>query len=102
MQPGSMQTTLRDYATFLSALMSGKIPDRRTTGEMFDSQIRIHSAHQFPSLAVETTTANDGIRLRYGIGWGPIPLLTAKPSLRRVMTKDGDILLSAFARMATA
>ena len=67
---GSMQTTLRDYAIFLSALMSGKILDRRTTGEMFDSQIRIHSAHQFPSLAPETTTANDGIRLRYGIGWG--------------------------------
>ena len=67
---GSMQTTLHDYATFLSALMSGKILDRRTTGEMFNSQISIHSAHQFPSLATETTTANDGIRLRYGIGWG--------------------------------
>lgn len=63
---GSMQT--RDYATFLSSLMSGKILDRRTTGEMFDSQISIHSAHQFPSLAAETTTANDAIRLRYGIG----------------------------------
>jgi hypothetical protein len=37
---------------------------------MFDSQISIHSAHQFPSLATETTTANDGIRVRYGIGWG--------------------------------
>jgi hypothetical protein len=35
---------------------------------MFDSQISIHSAHQFPSLAAETTTANDAIRLRYGIG----------------------------------
>ena len=67
---GSMQTTLRDYATFLSSLMSGKILDRRTTGEMLDSQISIHSAHQFPSLAAETTTANDAIHLRYGIGWG--------------------------------
>ena len=67
---GSMQTTLHDYATFLSALLTGKILDRRTVGEMLNSQVSIHSAHQFPSLAVETTTANDGIRLRYGVGWG--------------------------------
>ena len=67
---GSMQTTLHDYATFLSALMTDKILDRRTTGEMFNSQVSIHSARQFPSLATQTTTSNDGIRLRYGIGWG--------------------------------
>jgi len=67
---GSMQTTLHDYAIFLSALMSGRILNTRTAGTMFDSQISIHSAHQFPSLSNETTTANDGIRLRYGIGWG--------------------------------
>ncbi len=67
---GSMQTTLRDYAAFLSALMRGKILNTRTFGEMQNAQISIHSAHQFPSLASETTTANDGIRLRYGLGWG--------------------------------
>jgi hypothetical protein len=50
--------------------MTDKILDRRTTGEMFNSQVSIHSARQFPSLATQTTTANDGIRLRYGIGWG--------------------------------
>src|ERR1035438_5163459 len=37
---------------------------------MLSPQVSIHSAHQFPSLAAETTTANDGIRLRYGLGWG--------------------------------
>jgi hypothetical protein len=37
---------------------------------MQNAQISIHSAHQFPSLASETTSANDGIRLRYGLGWG--------------------------------
>lgn len=67
---GSMQTTLRDYATFLSAQMRGQILDTRTAGRMFRPEITIHSAHQFPSLAPETTTANDAIRLRYGIGWG--------------------------------
>ncbi|HXX24247.1 MAG TPA: serine hydrolase [Terriglobia bacterium] len=67
---GSMQTTLRDYATFLSALMRHKILNTRTFGEMQNAQISIHSAHQFPSLASETTTANDNIRLRYGLGWG--------------------------------
>ena len=67
---GSMQTTLRDYALFLSALMRGKILNTRTFGKMQNAQISIHSAHQFPSLANETTSANDGIRLRYGLGWG--------------------------------
>jgi CubicO group peptidase (beta-lactamase class C family) len=67
---GSMQTTLRDYAAFLSAVMRRKALGTVTTGKMFAPQISIHSAHQFPSLATETTTANDGIRLRYGLGWG--------------------------------
>jgi hypothetical protein len=67
---GSMQTTLHDYATLLSAVMRRKILDTRTTGIMFSPQVSIHSAHQFPSLAPATTTANEGIRLRYGLGWG--------------------------------
>lgn len=67
---GSMQTTLHDFATFLSAVISNEILNSQNVGKMFDSQISIHSAHQFPSLAGETTTANDAIRLRYGIGWG--------------------------------
>jgi CubicO group peptidase (beta-lactamase class C family) len=67
---GSMQTTLHDYATFLSSLLRGKFLDTATVGKMFSPQIAIHSAHQFPSLNDETTTANDAIRLRYGLGWG--------------------------------
>ena len=67
---GSMQTTLRDYATFLSALMQGEILTTRTMGKMFSPQVSIHSAHQFPSLTTDTTTAYDSIRLRYGLGWG--------------------------------
>jgi len=67
---GSMQTTLRDYATFLSALLNSKPFGIPTTGQLFNRQIAIHSAHQFPSLSEETSTANDAIRLSYGLGWG--------------------------------
>jgi CubicO group peptidase (beta-lactamase class C family) len=67
---GSMQTTLHDYATFLSALLSSKPLGIRTTGMLFNRQIAIHSAHQFPSLNEETSTANDAIGLSYGLGWG--------------------------------
>jgi CubicO group peptidase (beta-lactamase class C family) len=67
---GSMLTTLRDYATFLSALLHSKPLGVRATGLLFNRQIAIHSAHQFPSLSEETTTAYDHIRLSYGLGWG--------------------------------
>ncbi len=67
---GSMQTTLRDYAAFLSALLRSKPLGIPATGELFNRQIAIHSAHQFPSLSPQTTTANDPIRLSYGLGWG--------------------------------
>ncbi len=67
---GSMQTTLRDYANFLSAVMRGKFLSSQTTSEMLSAQIKIHSLHQFPTLAEETSTANDAIQLSYGIGWG--------------------------------
>lgn len=67
---GSMQTTLRDYATFLSALLQGRILKPAAQAEMLRAQIEIHSAHQFPSLAPATTTANDAIHLSYGLGWG--------------------------------
>ena len=67
---GSMQTTLQDYASFLSAVMRRQILSTVTTGKMMSPAISIRSAHQFPSLASETTTANEAIRLRYGLGWG--------------------------------
>ena len=67
---GSMQTTLHDYAEFLSAVMRRSALSTQAAGKMFSPEVTIHSAHQFPSLAAETTTANDAIRLRYGLGWG--------------------------------
>ena len=67
---GSMQTTLNDYATFLSAVMRSQVLDAKTSAEMFKPEVSIHSAHQFPSLAPETTTAHDAIKLSAGLGWG--------------------------------
>lgn len=67
---GSMQTTLHDYATFLSAVMRNQVLTPKTSAEMFKPKVEIHSAHQFPSLAPETTTAHDAIQLSAGLGWG--------------------------------
>jgi CubicO group peptidase (beta-lactamase class C family) len=67
---GSMQTTPRDYATFLSALMRGEELSSAARDRMLSPQVRIHSAHQFPSLTPDTTTAYDPIELSYGVGWG--------------------------------
>lgn len=67
---GSRQTTLRDYSVLLSAIMRRQVLSTRAVGWMLSPQIQIHSAHQFPSLDPATSTANDGIRVRYGLGWG--------------------------------
>ena len=67
---GSMQTTLHDDATFLSAIMRDQVLNPKTSAEMFKPQVMIHSTHQFPSLAPETTTAHDAIKLSAGLGWG--------------------------------
>ena len=65
-----MDTTIADYAKFLRGLLKGEGLSAASREQMFSPQIRIHSAKQFPSLAPETTTENDGIRLSYGLGWG--------------------------------
>src|SRR5882724_1828224 len=67
---GSMQTTLSDYARFVNAVMGGELLDKKWNAAMLSPQVRITSAHEFPTLAAETTTANESIRLSYGLGWG--------------------------------
>ncbi|MGA2647621.1 MAG: serine hydrolase domain-containing protein [Candidatus Sulfotelmatobacter sp.] len=67
---GSMQTTLRDYARFAQAVLSGTVLDRKSRDLMLSPQIQIMSKHEFPSLSTETTTANRAIHLSYGLGWG--------------------------------
>ncbi len=67
---GSMQTTLRDYVTFMRAVMQGQGLSQRAHREMLRPQVRIVAKRQFPTLGTETTHANDAIRLSYGLGVG--------------------------------
>src|SRR5215472_6570598 len=67
---GSMQTTLRDFARLLQAVLSGDQLIKSARELMLSPQIQILSKHQFPSLATATTEENKGIRLSYGLGWG--------------------------------
>jgi CubicO group peptidase (beta-lactamase class C family) len=67
---GSMKTTPEDFALFLQAVGNGIGLRKETKELMLNPQVEIKSAHEFPTLAPETTTANDTIRLSYGLGWG--------------------------------
>lgn len=67
---GGMQTTLADYARLVSAVMHGTGLSAAARAEMLRSQIAIDSAHEFPTLAPETTDADRKIGLGYGLGWG--------------------------------
>jgi len=67
---GSMQTTLRDYARFVQAVLSGAIPGKKVRDIMLSPQIQIMSKHEFPTLSEETTAENRPIHLAYGLGWG--------------------------------
>ncbi len=67
---GSLQTTPRDYARFMLAMMQGQGLSRETRELMLSPQIQIFSKRQFPTLATDVTDANKPIRLSYGLGWG--------------------------------
>ena len=67
---GSMEATISDYTRFMAAVNQGWGLSSKTHHEMLSAQIAIHSAHQFPSLSTDTTSANDRIHLSYGLGWG--------------------------------
>jgi len=67
---GSMQTTPRDFARFLEAVMLGEGLRKQAQEQMLSPQIRIFSKHEFPTLQTDTTDENNGIRLSYGLGWG--------------------------------
>jgi len=67
---GSMQTTVRDFARFMQAVMLGEGLREQTREQIVSPQVRILSKHEFPTLASETTEENKAIRLSYGLGWG--------------------------------
>lgn len=73
---GSMDTTITDFATFLSAMMRGSLISAQAKQLMLAPRIAIHFHEQFPTFAMNPTTDNDKVGLAYGLGWG---LLTKTP-----------------------
>jgi CubicO group peptidase (beta-lactamase class C family) len=67
---GSMQTTVRDFARFVQAVMPAQGLQKEVRDQIFSPQVQITSKHEFPTLANETTDENKPIRLSYGLGWG--------------------------------
>jgi len=67
---GSLLTTVSDYARLVAAISNGKLFSAKSRAQLLSPQIRIHSKHQFPSLANELSADNDLINLSYGLGWG--------------------------------
>jgi CubicO group peptidase (beta-lactamase class C family) len=67
---GSMQTTPRDFAQFLLAVMNGQGLPPKTRELMLSPQIQILARHQFPTMENVATDENKAIRLSYGLGWG--------------------------------
>lgn len=66
----TLETTLDDYTLFTKAMLNGSLLKASTTKEMFKPQIRLRSVKQMGPLRFRDTTANDAIRLSYGLGWG--------------------------------
>jgi len=67
---GSMETTVADYTRFLAAVMRHQGITAKAWDEMVSPQIAIYQKHQFPSLNKDSTLANRGMELAYGLGWG--------------------------------
>lgn len=68
--PSTLETTLDDYTLFTKAVLENKVLKPSTAKEMFTPQIRLRSIQQFGPLSLVDSTANDGIQLSYGLGWG--------------------------------
>lgn len=66
----TLETNLEDYCRFIAGVLQHKILKPATTQLMFTPQVRIRSVQQFGPLSQKDSTANDAIRLSYGLGWG--------------------------------
>ncbi|MGB2713232.1 MAG: alpha/beta fold hydrolase [Vicinamibacterales bacterium] len=68
--PSTLETTTDDYARFMSAVLRREGLTEGSWNEMFKPHVRIRTRTQVGPGSLETTTANDGIELSYGLGWG--------------------------------
>jgi len=67
---GSADADIADVARFVRGVLRGQGISAATRAEMLRPQVRIRSAHQFPTANRDTTSRDDGIALSYGLGWG--------------------------------
>ena len=65
----TLETTLNDYTLFTRTVLKGSLLKSSSTKEMFSPQIKIRSIQQHGPLRMRDSTANDGIKLSYGLGW---------------------------------
>ncbi len=67
---GSMETTPKDYAKFIQAMLKKDGLNNETFDEMTSYQIEIESKQQFGPNRLVKTDDNLKIELSYGLGWG--------------------------------
>jgi serine-type D-Ala-D-Ala carboxypeptidase/endopeptidase len=65
----TLETTLDDYTLFTKAVLNNSLIKASTRQEMFTPQIKIRSVKQVGPLRLRDSTANDKIKLGYGLGW---------------------------------
>lgn len=65
---GSMDTTIRDMATFAAALVRGEGLSAASRADLAKPQLAITTAHQFPTLAAELPPAQRRQDLQAGLG----------------------------------
>lgn len=68
--PSTLETSLNDMVAFVEGVMQKKVINSKSTDVLFSPQIRIRSVEQMGPLSRRDTTANDGIQLSYGLGFG--------------------------------
>jgi CubicO group peptidase (beta-lactamase class C family) len=68
--PGSLDTTLADWSTFLAAVVRGRGLSDKARADMIGRHVEVDSATQFPTLQEQRTDQWKAIGLGYGIGWG--------------------------------
>ncbi len=65
----TLETTLDDYTLFTKGVLNNSLLKASTTRDMFTTQISIRSVKQFGALSYIDSSANDNIKLGYGLGW---------------------------------
>lgn len=65
----TLETTLDDYTLFTKAVLNNSLIKASTRQKMFTPQIKIRSVKQMGPLRLRDSTANDKIKLGYGLGW---------------------------------